>query len=152
MITADILITPQPIVLPVPPAQPRPAITPAGERDGANNQQRRESKNQNATPSFRAVLDSTTLSGFVRAGVSAESFAWRSEAEDRPSRPARVPARGPVEISADETGDLFTRAVMNNARKSRAPEFVAATSRYAASYFAGSSFHARPGDTLEMSV
>lgn len=149
-ITADILITPQPIVAP-PPPQPRPAIAPANERDGANNQ-RRESKNQNGPLSFRAVLDTATLSGIGRAALAAESAVRSGEGEDRRARPARVPVSAPVELSGDEASDLFTRAVMNNERKSRAPEFLAAASRYTASYFAGSSFHARPGDTLEMTA
>lgn len=150
-ITADIFITPQPIVVSVPPPQPRPAITPADARDGANNQ-RRESKNQNTSLSFRAVLDTTTFSGIARASTATDSAVWLGEGEDRRARPSRLPESGPIELSGDEASDLFTRAVMNNERKSRAPEFLAATSRYASSYFAGSSFQARPGDTLEMTA
>jgi len=151
-ITADILISPQPVVVAVPPPQPRPAVAPASERDAANNQRGESSKNQNGPLSFRAALSATSSSGVVRTTNAAASTHWLDEGEERVARETRLPDAGPIELTGAEAADLFTRAVANNARQSRAPAFAAATSQYIASYFAGSSFYARPGETLEMTA
>lgn len=151
-ITFDILPMPQPIVAAVPPPQPRPVIAPATERDGANNQRRDSSRHQNGPLSFRAVLSQTTLAEFGRARATADTAVWSGEGAERRPREMRFPESVPIELSGAESGDLFTHAVANNERRSRAPEFAAATSRYASSYFAGSSFYARPGETLEVTA
>lgn len=151
-ITLDILPMPQPITVAVPPPQPRPVIAPASERDSANNQRRESSKNQNAPLSFRAALSESTFAGIARSTTTTDTAVWSGVGEERRPREARFPDSAPLEISGDEASDLFTRAVANNERRSRAPEYAAATSRYASSYYAGSPFYARPGDTLEVTV
>lgn len=150
-ITADIIVTPQPIVTPVVP-QPRPVFAPASERDNANQQRRDSSKNQNGPLSFRAALSAASFAGVNGAKSSGERAVWSSDAEDRYVREPRLPTVGPVELSGAEASDLFTRAVANNERKSRAPAFAAAASQYATSYFAGSAFHAGRGATLELTA
>lgn len=149
-ITADILITPQPIVMPIAP-QPRPAIAPATERESANNQRRESGKNANGALSFRAALSATTATNTGAVSQGAEAL-WTDEVSDRQARPVRLPESAPIELTGAEAADLFTRAVANNERKGRSPAFAAATSLYATSYFAGSSFYARPGDTLELTA
>ncbi len=155
-ITADILVTPPPVMAAVTPPQPRPVIAPAGERDGANNQRREPGKKENGALSFRAALDQTTVAGIGRASPQTSSASWDvtgdGEGEERAPRAARFPAGGPIELSAAEASDLFERAVANNSRKSRSPAFAAAASLYTTSYFAGSSFHTRPGETLELTA
>jgi len=149
-LTADILITPQPIVMPIAP-QPRPAVAPAAERESAHNQRRESGKNANGALSFRAALSAATVANVGTAAQGAEAV-WADEVSDRKARAIRLPEHGPIELTAAEAADLFSRAVANNERKGRSPAFAAATSLYATSYFAGSSFHARPGDTLEMTA
>jgi hypothetical protein len=149
-LTADILITPQPIVMPVAP-QPRPAIVPATERESASNQRRGDAKNPNSALSFRAALSAATVANVGTASQGAEAV-WTDGVSERQARPVRLPEHGPIELSGAEAADLFARAVANNERKGRSPVFAAATSRYATSYFAGSSFHARPGQTLELTA
>lgn len=151
-ITADILVTPPPVMAAVTPPQPRPVITPAGERDGANNQRRESAKKENGPLSFRAALNETTFSSIGRASVQASTAAWDGEGEERVRRETRFPESGPVELTGAEASDLFERAIANNTRRGRDPAFVAATSLYATSYFAGSSFHTRPGETLEITA
>jgi len=151
-ITADIIVTPQPIVTPVVPPQPRTIIAPASERDNANQQRRESSKNQNGPLSFRAALSAASFASVGSAKTAGDTAVWSEEAEERYVRAPRVPTGGPVELSGAEASDLFTRAVANNERKSRAPAFAAAASQYATSYFAGSAFHARPGATLELTA
>jgi hypothetical protein len=150
-ITADILVTPQPIVVAVPPPPPRPAVASAGERETAQNQRRDSSKSQNGPLSFRAALGAATLSGFTAANIVSEASAGVA-GDVRPQRQTRLPDVGPIELTGAEASDLFTRAVAGNERKSRAPVFAAAASHYAASYFAGSSFYTRPGATLELTA
>ena len=151
-ITADILVTPPPIMAAVTPPQPRPVIAPSGERDGAGDQRRESGKKENGPLSFRAALSETTFAGVGRSSTQTPLTAWDGEGQDRIRREARLPRSGPVELSGDEANDLFERAVANNLRKSQAPAFVAATSLYTTSYFAGSSFHTRPGETLEITA
>ncbi|MGE3477426.1 MAG: hypothetical protein AB7H70_16610 [Rhodospirillaceae bacterium] len=151
-LTADILVTPPPVMAAVTPPQPRPVITPSGERDGAGNPRRESGKKDNGPLSFRAALGETTLAGVGRSATQTPLTAWDGEGRDRVGREARLPGGGPVELSGDEANDLFERAVANNLRKSQAPAFVAATSLYTTSYFAGSSFHTRPGETLEITA
>lgn len=149
-ITADFLIVPQPIAAAVSPAQPRPAVAPATEREGAQNERRQSAKNPNVPLSFRASLSAATLSGVTHAASASPNRP--SEGEESSIRPARVPTSGPVELTGAEASDLFSRAIAENARKSQAPAFAVATSHYAASYFAGSAFYARPGETLEVTA
>lgn len=149
-LTADILITPQPIVMPIAP-QPRPAVAPATERETANNQRRESGKNANSALSFRAALSAATVANVGTASQGAEAV-WADEVAERKARPVRLPEQGPIELSGAEAADLFARAVANNERKGRSPAFAAATSRYATSYFAGSAFTARPGQTLELTA
>lgn len=151
-LTADILVTPPPIMAAVTPPQPRPVIAPAGERDGANNQRRDSSKKENGPLSFRAALGETVFDRLGRAASQTTATVWDGEGEDRPRRETRFPDSSPVELTGAEASDLFERAVANNSRKGRDPAFVAATSLYATSYFAGSSFHTRPGETLEITA
>ena len=150
-ITADINVTPQPVVIPVPSLQSRPAIAPASERENASQQRRESSKNQNGPLSFRAALSAASFAG-VNGKAPDDSVVWSDIAEERYVREPRLPSGGPVELSGAEASDLFTRAVANNERKSRAPAFAAAASQYATSYFAGSAFHVRPGATLELTA
>jgi len=151
-ITADINVTPQPVVTPVPSLQPRPAIAPASERENASQQRRESSKNQNGPLSFRAALSAASFAGVNGTKPSDDSVVWTDVAAERYVREPRLPTAGPVELSGAEASDLFTRAVANNERKSRAPAFAAAASQYATSYFAGSAFHARLGATLELTA
>jgi hypothetical protein len=151
-ITADILVTPQPIVMPVTPPQPRTVVAPASERENAQNQRRDSSRNQNGPLSFRAALNATAFTGVNGAKVVSEKSVWVDEADERPQRETRLPDVGPIELTGTEASDLFTRAVANNERKGRSPVFAAATSQYAASYYAGSAFYARPGATLELTA
>lgn len=151
-ITADITVTPQPVVIPVPPPPPRPIIAPASERENANHQRRDSSKNQNGPLSFRAALSAASFADINGTKTSDDNVVWSDEAHARYVREPRLPTVGPVELSGAEASDLFTRAVANNERKSRAPAFAAAASQYATSYFSGSAFHARPGATLELTA
>jgi hypothetical protein len=151
-ITADVLVTPPPIMAAVTPPQPRPVITPTGERDGANNQRRESGKKDNGPLSFRAALDKAVFAGIDRASAQALKAAWEGEGEERVHRETRFPEGGPVELTGAEASDLFERAIANNTRRGRDPAFAAATSLYATSYFAGSSFHTRPGETLEITA
>lgn len=151
-INADHIVTPQPIVTPVAPPQPRSVIAPASERDSANNQRRDSSKNQNGPLSFRAALSAAAFASVNPSKSTADSVDWSDEARVLYVRETRVPTTGPVELSGAEASDLFTRAVANNERKSRAPAFANAASQYATSYFAGSAFQARPGATLELTA
>jgi len=150
-ITTDILLTPQPLASAAIPAM-RPAIAPTAEREGANQQRRESDKNEQSGLNFRAVLSATTLNDIARVAASAEASIRSASIEERPRREMRLPGKTPVEISGAEAADLFTQALANNSRKSRAPEFEAATSRYASSYFAGSAFYARPGEALELTA
>jgi len=151
-ITAEINVAPQPVVIPVPSPQPRPAIAPTSERENASQQRRESSKNQNGPLSFRAALSAASFAGVNGTKAPDDSVVWSDVAEERYVREPRLPTVGPVELSGAEASDLFTRAVANNERKSRAPAFAAAASQYATSYFAGSAFHARPGTTLELTA
>lgn len=152
-ITADVFIAPpQPIMVAVPPPQPRTVVAPATDRENAQHQRRDSSKNQNGPLSFRAALDATSLSGIAGAKTSSEASVLLVDDDVRPQRQARLPETGPVELSSAEASDLFNRAVANNERKSRAPAFAAAASHYAISFFAGASFHARPGQNLELTA
>ena len=151
-ITAEINVAPQPVVIPVPSPQPRPAIAPTSERENASQQRRESSKNQNGPLSFRAALSAASFTGVNGTKAPDDSVVWSDVAEERYVREPRLPTVGPVELSGAEASDLFTRAVANNERKSRAPAFAAAASQYATSYFAGSAFHARPGTTLELTA
>ncbi len=151
-LTADILVTPPPIMAAVTPPQPRPVIAPSGERDGANNQRRDSGKKENGPLSFRAALGETVIDRLDRASSQALAWAWDGEGQERLHREARFPDSGPVELTGEEASDLFERAVANNSRRGRDPAFAAATSLYATSYFAGSSFHTRPGETLEITA
>jgi hypothetical protein len=151
-ITADILVTPPPVMAAVTPPLPRPVITPPAERDGANNQRRDSSKKENGPLSFRAALSETTFADLGRAPAHTGAAGWDGEGNDRIRRETRLPEGGPIELTGDEASDLFERAVANNLRKSLSPAFAAATSLYTASYFAGSSFRTRPGETLEITA
>ncbi|MGE4064342.1 MAG: hypothetical protein AB7E79_13325 [Rhodospirillaceae bacterium] len=151
-ISADILITPQPVVVPVPPSQPRPAVAPAAEREGAQNQRHASSRNQNGPLSFRAALSAATFAGVARAASASESLAAPDEGTGHAARETRIPSAAAIELTSAEARDLFTPPAAGDARKSRAPAFAAAASRYAAGYFAGSAFYARPGATLELTA
>lgn len=157
-IAADILLTPHPIGMSVTLPPSRLAVAPVSERDGTGHQQRRDPRGSNnaATLSFRAALSAAMLGGVAQASRVTETQdgapARFDDAKAAPRRASRLPSDGALELSGAEAADLFNRAIANNARKSRAPEYVAATSRYTASYFAGSTFHARPGETLELTV
>jgi hypothetical protein len=146
-ISADFLITPQSVASAVPPPS-RPAVAPAGERENAQNRGREPSKNQNGPLSFRAALDASTVGGIAKA--ASEAIAGP---DDRalPPRESRVPAAGPIELAGNAASELFARASSGPGR-SADPVFAAAVSRYSASYFAGSSFFARPGETLEVTA
>jgi hypothetical protein len=152
-ITADVFVAPpQPIVAAVPPPQPRTVVAPATERENAQNQRRDSSKNQNGPLSFRAALNAASFSGIAAAKTASETSVWLDEDDVRPQREARLPNVGPIELTGAEASDLFTRAVANNERKGRAPAFAAAASQYATSFFAGSPFYAKPGQTLELTA
>ncbi len=149
-ITADILVTPPPVMAAVTPPQPRPVITPAGERESASQQRRESGKKDNGPLSFRAALSETTFAGLGRTATRTAS--WVGDGLDRAPRDNRLPESGPIELSAAEASDLFERAVANNSRKSLAPAYAAAASLYKTSYFAGSAFSARPGETFEITA
>ena len=150
LISADIFVVPpQPIAAAVPPP-PRPAVSAPGERESAQNQRRESTKGQDAPLSFRGALGAAGIAGAIRA--KAHEQAWQGEGEERRPRAERLPSAGPVELSSLDAMDLFTQAVENNARKSFSPAFAAPASNYAASYLAGSSFYARPGESLELTA
>lgn len=153
-ITADLLVTPPPNAAAAASAlrQPQPVIAPANERENAGHQRRESGKNGNAPLNFRAVLSAATLEGLGRSDAAQAWTPSEGPLREAPQRASRFPVAEPLEISGAEARDLFDRAIAQNTRKSNAPEFVAATARYTSSYFAGSSFYAKPGETLELTV
>ncbi|MBY0510412.1 MAG: hypothetical protein K2P94_09685 [Rhodospirillaceae bacterium] len=155
-ISADIL-TLQPIAAPIaPPPSRQPAVSAVGDRDGTANERRGESKEERARPdvTFRAFLNAATFAGLAQS-ISRE--APKNDATEETTRntprAAKQPKRDePVVISGEESESLYrahTEAARPNAR---APEFLAATSRYAKSFFSVSGTFARPGESLELTA
>jgi len=156
-ISADIL-TLQPIAAPIAPPPPRqPAVSAVSDRDGTANERRGESKDERGRPdvTFRAFLNAATFAGLAQ---SLGREAPKSEAAEEPARKTQRAAKQPkpdepVVISAEESESLYrasrAESPLTNAR---APEFLAATTRYAKSFFSVSGTFARPGESLELTA
>jgi hypothetical protein len=155
-ITADILT--QPIAAPVaPPPLRQPAVSAVSDRDSTANERRGESKEDRARAniSFRAFLNAATFAGLAQT-LGRE--APKSDATEEPARKTQRPTKQPdgnepVVISGEESESLYRAAHAGTPRTNpRAPEFLAATSRYAKSFFSVSGTFARPGETLEVTA
>lgn len=144
---ADILTAPA--ATPVPPFVPRQPVTPAATRREADNQrQEKPDGGENRALHFRAALNAATVGNLATA-------LGRAEPADRvaepPSRSAKLPDRAPLVLTGRDPESVFLRSAPETPHP-RAREYGTATSRYAASFFAGSPFYARPGDTLELTA
>jgi hypothetical protein len=156
-ISADIL-TLQPVAAPIAPPPPRqPAVSAVSDRDSTANERRGESKDDRgrANINFRSFLNAATFAGLAQ---TLTRDAPKSEASEEPARktPRATKQRDrsePVVISAEESESLYRAAQAESPRtNARAPEFLAATSRYAKSFFSVSGTFARPGESLEISA
>jgi hypothetical protein len=156
-ITADILSTLQPVAAPVAPPPRQPAVSAVGERESTANERRNESKDDRgrANINFRSFLNAATFAGLAQ---SLGRDAPKSEATEEPARKTqraqKQPDRNePVVISAEESESLYRAAHAEAPRtNARAPEFLAATTRYAKSFFSVTGTFARPGETLELTA
>jgi len=151
-------LTLQPVAAPISAAPVRQApVTAVGERDGANNDRRNPSKDARGRSSvaFRSFLDAATLAGLTKTlGAQTSTTAATDEAPAPPPRRAKLPEKAEQEVlSASESERLYHSAkISGQGRTSPAPEFLAATSRYAKSFFAVSGTFARPGESLELTA
>jgi len=156
IISAD-MISLQPIAAPVAPSVSRqPSIAAAGERDGASNERRNDSREGRARTdvTFRAFLNAATFAGLAQSLGNDSATVTRSDSSDTPRpRAVKLPERdqAPV-ISGEESEQLFRRSAAPQAERTRAPEFLAATTRYAKSYFSVAGTYARPGESLELTA
>jgi hypothetical protein len=157
IVSADIL-TLQPIAAPVAPPPPRqPAVSAVSDRDSTANERRGESKEDRgrANINFRSYLNAATFAGLAQ---SISRDAPKSDATEEPARKTQRAAKQPkadepVVISAEESESLYRASRAETPRiNPRAPEFLAATTRYAKSFFSVSGTFARPGESLEISA
>ena len=154
-ITIDTLSL-QPVAAPVAPPPRQPQVSAVGERQGANADRRNPSKDARGRSSitFRSFLNAATLAGLTKT-LGSDSFKTTTTDErPQPRRAEKVPNKaGPEVLSAAESEGLYQSAKSSGqGRASPAPEFLAATSRYAKSFFAVSGTFARPGETLELTA
>ena len=148
----------QPAAAPVAPPPPRqPQVRAVGGRDGASNERRGSAKGDRgrASVAFRSFLNAATLAGVVQS--LGEEFASASSSREAPAhtqRPTKLPDTNQDRVlSASETDNLYQSArVSAQSSASRAPEFRAATARYAKSFFGVSGTYARPGESLELTA
>ena len=147
-ITID-AVTLQPINQPAPSAVAAPVAPPVvAVADSARTSQR-DSKNERGKEQslgFRAVLDAAA-SGKVQLDA-APADTPRPEVAPRP---AKLPKRGPAELSGGESSVLLEAAYQRRA-DSGVRVHLAATSRYAQAFFADTRTYARPGESLELTV
>lgn len=146
----------QPIAAPVAPPPRQPTIAAAGEREGASNERRKDSREGRARTdvSFRAFLNAATFAGLAQSLGNNATTTTRTESSDTPrTRAVKLPEReeAPV-ISGEESEQLFRRATATQLDTARASEYLAATTRYAKSYFSVSGTYARPGESLELTA
>ena len=148
----------QPLAAPIAPPQQRQApVSAVGDRDGASNDRRKDAKDGRARANinFRAFLNAATFVGLAQS-LGTDTF--KADAtEDSPRQTARavkLPERDePPVLSGEESERLYRSAQTASQTKNvRAPEFLAATSRYAKSFFAVSGTYARPGESLELTA
>jgi len=135
------------------PVPRQPSITPAAERESTDRRQTaRDDRGHGAD--FRSVLAASTFDGLARAlgGIPRAEWTPSKVARDAYAAPERMPAEGPVVLSQAEADSLFRRAKETSRPAAPAPEFLAATSRYAKSFFSVSGTFARPGESLKMTV
>jgi len=129
-------------------------VAPVGQRDGASNDRRNQSKErERAVLNFRAALNAATVSSLTKAlGEESKPVETATDAPARaPARASKVPDAEPVVLSGAEAANLYrTAQAEKESQPSRAPEFLAAATRYAKSYFAVSGTYARPGESLEL--
>jgi len=146
----------QPIAAPVSPAFIRQApVSPVGNREQTQNERRETSRDDRARPNiaFRSFLNAATLAGLTKSlGGETQRSSADSEAPAY-TRPSKLPAqKDDTVISANEADVLYRSAQVSGRDGARAPEFLAATSRYAKSFFAVSGTFARPGESLELTA
>lgn len=155
-ITTDALSL-QPIAAPAAPLSRQPQVSAVGEREGASNDRRAPSKDARGRSSiaFRSFLDAATLAGLNKTlGAETSESAVTDERSSPAPRRAKLPTKAEPEVlSAAESERLYHSAKNSGqGRTSPAPEFLAATSRYAKSFFAVSGTYARPGQSLEVTA
>ena len=156
-VSAD-TISLQPIAVPLAPPPPRqPAVSAVGEREGTANDRRKDSKDGRARANvgFRSFLNAATFVGLTQS-LSSDTFKpdVAEQTTRTPTRATKFPAQEePPVLSAEESESLYRSAqAASKGANTRAPEFLAATSRYAKSFFAVSGTFARPGDALELTA
>ena len=156
-ISAD-TISLQPIAVPLtPPPARQPAVSAVGEREGTANDRRKDSQDGRARANvgFRSFLNAATFVGLTHS-LSSDTFKPEAPKQDTrtTARAAKYPAREePPVLSAEESESLYRGAqAAPQGGNARAPEFLAATSSYAKSFFAVSGTFARPGDALELTA
>jgi len=152
-ISFDIL-TLQPIAAaPAPAAVARqPQVAAVGERDGAK-ERRGSAGDERARPNvaFRSFLNAATLAGLTQTlGKEASRAADATPAE---TRPVKLPKRDATTVLSGTESDRLLQSVRSTLTdKSSAPQYLAATTRYAKSYFAVSGTFAKPGESLELTA
>ncbi len=147
----------QPIAAPIAASPARQApVTAVGDRDGANNDRRNPSRDSRGRSSiaFRSLLDAATLAGLTKSLSGQSKTVSTDEAPARPTHRAKLPDKAEPEVlSASESERLYHSAKNSGqGRSSPAPEFLAATTRYAKAFFAVSGTFARPGESLEVTA
>ncbi len=152
MIVNNDILALHPVAVAVPPPPPRPAIAPAGERESANDRRGAQKDGRSTGLSFRATLTATTVGGLGAVVDRAPSVTSDSgESSAAQERAVKLPENGPIILSSHESERLYREARAEKPFK-RDPAFVAATQRYAKSYFSVSGTYARPGEALELTV
>jgi len=147
----------QPIGAPIAPhAARQPQVAAVGERDSANNERRESARNDRgrASVAFRSFLNAATLAGLTQSLSADTVTASTDEAPAKAPRAEKIrDQQDPTVIDADEAEGLYRSAqAASEPQSARAKEYLAATSRYATSYFAVSGTFARPGETLELTA
>jgi len=147
----------QPIAAPVSPAFIRQTpVTPIGNRESAQDERRdTTARDDRARPNvaFRSFLNAATQAGLTKTLGSETQRSTADNDVTAYTRPNKIPTpKDDAVIAAGESDALYRSAPVSGREGPRAPEFLAATSRYAKSYFAVSGTFARPGESLELSA
>ncbi len=147
----------QPIATPALPLPSAPQITAVGQRGGASNDRRSSSRDARGRPSvaFKSLLDAATIAGLTKTLGAEASKSAVTDSDTTPApRPSKLPNQAEPEVlSAAESEGLYQSAKSSGqGSSSPAPEFLAAATRYAKSYFAVSGTYARPGESLELTA
>ena len=155
-ITTDTLSL-QPVAAPLAVFPRTPQVSAVGQRDGASNDRRGSSKDSRARSgvAFKSFLDAATIAGLNKTlGAETSKSAVTDEGSSPAPRRAKVPDQAEPEVlSAAESEGLYQSAKSSGqGRSSPAPEFLAATTRYAKSFFAVSGTFAKPGESLELTA